>query len=175
MDDIERKLAPVVAEVRKRLGNFILAEDDQTLEGVVLKALRDRGGSLAHRRDVHERPDRGAPRAAARRRDRVPPRHRRARPCRIVGGAAPRDAGRDHPRERRDRGAGGPRADCGASHALAVLIDLDDGPDRIDFGGTICLAIATEAGVDSRRSRILGGREWVRLGAVEIGLDCLRR
>ena len=29
--------------------------------------------------------------------------------------------------------------------------------------------------VASRRSRILGGREWVRLGAVELGLDCLRR
>jgi nicotinamide-nucleotide amidase len=29
--------------------------------------------------------------------------------------------------------------------------------------------------VKSRRSRILGGREWVRLGAVEMGLDCLRR
>ena len=30
-------------------------------------------------------------------------------------------------------------------------------------------------GVASRRSRIVGGREWVRLGAVEMGLDCLRR
>ena len=27
----------------------------------------------------------------------------------------------------------------------------------------------------SRRSRMLGGREWVRLGAVEMSLDCLRR
>src|SRR5205823_5056146 len=67
------------------------------------------------------------------------------------------------------------RRGSGASHALAVLIDLDDGPDRIDFGGSICLAIATETSVDSRRSRILGGREWVRLGACEMGLDCLRR
>ena len=25
------------------------------------------------------------------------------------------------------------------------------------------------------RFRIVGGREWVRLGAVEMGLDCLRR
>ena len=32
-----------------------------------------------------------------------------------------------------------------------------------------------EREVASRRSRILGGREWVRLGAVELGLDCLRR
>src|SRR5436309_2145843 len=45
--DIELKLAPVVAEVRKRLGNFILAEDDDTLEGVILKALSERGGSLS--------------------------------------------------------------------------------------------------------------------------------
>ncbi|PYM12797.1 MAG: hypothetical protein DMD81_23050, partial [Candidatus Rokuibacteriota bacterium] len=58
---------------------------------------------------------------------------------------------------------------------LAVLIDLDDGPDRIDFGGTINLAIAGGDDVASRKSRILGGREWVRLGAVEMGLDCLRR
>jgi nicotinamide-nucleotide amidase len=56
-----------------------------------------------------------------------------------------------------------------------VLIDLDDGADRIEFGGTVCLAIADAADVASRRSRIVGGREWVRLGAVELGLDCLRR
>ena len=56
-----------------------------------------------------------------------------------------------------------------------MLIDLDEGADRIEFGGTICLAIATETGVASRRSRIVGGRDWVRLGAVEMGLDCLRR
>jgi nicotinamide-nucleotide amidase len=67
------------------------------------------------------------------------------------------------------------RRRTGASHALAVLIDLDDGPDKIDFGGTICLAVATADGAESRRSRILGGREWVRLGATEMGLDCLRR
>jgi nicotinamide-nucleotide amidase len=67
------------------------------------------------------------------------------------------------------------QAQTGSTHALAVLIDLDDGPDRIDFGGTICVAIATADDVASRRSRILGGREWVRLGAVELGLDCLRR
>ena len=67
------------------------------------------------------------------------------------------------------------RAQTGATHALAVLIDLDDGPDRIEFGGTICLAIATASDAASRKARILGGREWVRLGAVEMGLGCLRR
>jgi nicotinamide-nucleotide amidase len=67
------------------------------------------------------------------------------------------------------------RDHTGASHALAVLIDLDEGADRIEFAGTICLAIAGGEDVASRRSRIVGGRDWVRLGAVEMGLDCLRR
>jgi nicotinamide-nucleotide amidase len=63
----------------------------------------------------------------------------------------------------------------GATHALAVLVDIDEGADRIEFAGTICLAIAAGDDAASRRSRIVGGRDWVRLGAVEMGLDCLRR
>src|ERR1044071_334241 len=47
MDDIRRKLAPVEEQVRKRLGNFILAEDDRTLEGVVLEALQAQRATLA--------------------------------------------------------------------------------------------------------------------------------
>src|SRR5512147_1889206 len=46
-EDIRAKLAPVEHEIRNRLGNFILGEDDQTLEGVVLSELAGRGGSLA--------------------------------------------------------------------------------------------------------------------------------
>src|SRR6059036_836169 len=46
LDDVKKKLQPVEREVRTRLGNFILAEDDQTLEGVVLGALTSRQGSL---------------------------------------------------------------------------------------------------------------------------------
>ena len=47
--------------------------------------------------------------------------------------------------------------------------------NKIEFAGTVCLAIATADKVASRRSRVVGGRDWVRLGAVEMGLDCLRR
>jgi nicotinamide-nucleotide amidase len=67
------------------------------------------------------------------------------------------------------------RQQAGASHALAVLVDVDEGADRNDLGGTISLAVATAQGVATRRSRIAGGREWVRLGAIEMGLDSLRR
>ena len=176
MDDIERKLAPVEAEVRKRLGNFILAEDDDTLEGVILEALPTAAARWPWSRlSPAARWRRVSP--SARRRERVPPRHRRARPrraCRCAAASTTRSPARS-PARRAEAVAQAARRGSGASHALAVLIELDDGPDRIDFGGSICLAIATETEIDSRRSRIFGGREWVRLGAVELGLDCLRR
>src|SRR5262249_25745969 len=47
MADVRRKLEPVEREIRKRLGNFILAEDDKTMEGVILEALGLRGATLA--------------------------------------------------------------------------------------------------------------------------------
>src|SRR5690606_13640233 len=40
-------LGPVEAEVRRRLGNFIIAEDDQRLEGVILDQLTAGGHTLA--------------------------------------------------------------------------------------------------------------------------------
>ena len=172
--DIERKLAPVVAEVRKRLGNFILAEDDDTLEGVILKALAERGGSLSLVETFT-----GGQMAA-----RISPLPGAEKVFRQ--GLVAREIGElwdalrltipiEITRESAEAVAQAVRRQSGASHALAVLINLDDGPDRIDFGGTISLAIADGDTVESRRSRILGGREWVRLGAVELGLDCLRR
>ncbi|MGH7388019.1 MAG: CinA family nicotinamide mononucleotide deamidase-related protein [Candidatus Rokuibacteriota bacterium] len=177
LDDIRKKLVPVEAEVRKRLGNFILAEDDQTLEGVILAALAGGQGSLA----VVETFTGGQ--IAARlahlpgaekvfRRGLVARELGELYPAVGLGGAPP--AG-ELTREAAEAVARAAHRQAGASHALAVLIDLDDGPDRIEFGGTVCLAIATEHDVASRRSRIVGGREWVRLGAVEMGLDCLRR
>src|SRR5580693_4878141 len=47
MDDVHRKLAPITAAVRQRLGNFIIAEDDQTLEGVVLAELTRKEATLS--------------------------------------------------------------------------------------------------------------------------------
>jgi nicotinamide-nucleotide amidase len=177
LDDIRRKLAPVEREVRRRLGNFILAEDEQTLEGVVLGDLAGRQGSLA----IVETFTGGAiaarivPLPGA---ERVFRRGMVARDLAEVWAAVGLDgapATGELTRETTEAVARAAQRQTGATHALAVLVDLDEGADRIDFGGTIWLAIATEQEVASRRSRILGGREWVRLGAVEMALDCLRR
>lgn len=177
MDDIRRKLAPVEQEVRRRLGNFIVAEDDQTLERVVLAELASHQASLslvetftsgqiaarvAHLPGAEKVIRRGI---VARDLTEV---------CAAVGLESTSATG-GITREVAEAVARAARHQTGSTHALAVLIDLDEGTDRIEFGGTVCLAIATEDGVASRRSRIVGGRDWVRLGAVEMGLDCLRR
>ncbi|HEX5455558.1 MAG TPA: CinA family nicotinamide mononucleotide deamidase-related protein [Stellaceae bacterium] len=172
--EIAAKLEPVIAEIRRRLGNFILAEDDDTLEGVILKALEAQGGSLA----VVEMFTGGQlasriaplPGAEAVFRRGIVGRHL-ADLCDALKLTAPGEI----TRECAAAAAAAASSQSGASHALAVLIELDDGPDRIDFGGSICIAVAAGGEVETRRSRILGGREWVRLGAVELGLDCLRR
>jgi nicotinamide-nucleotide amidase len=177
MDDVRRKLAPAEAEVRTRIGNFILAEDEQTLEGVVLAELAKRNGTLT----IVETFTSGQIAARVGHLPGAETIFRRAivaRDLAEIRAAVGLDA-RATPGELTQAAAEAvaqaAQKTTGATHALAVLIDLDEGADRIEFGGTICLAIATVQDVASRRSRIVGGREWVRLGAVEMGLDCLRR
>jgi len=163
--------------VRKRYGNFILAEDDQTLERVVLDALTQQHATLAVAEmftsgHIAARlvPQPGAEKVVRRGVVAL----ELAELCAAVGvdrGSMPAGV----TREAAEAVAHAARAQAGATHALAVLIDLDQGPDRIEFGATVCLAIASGHDVVSRRSRIVGGRDWVRLGAVELGLDCLRR
>ena len=147
-------LAPVEAEVRRRLGNFIVAEDEQTLEGVVLARLREGGHTLA----IAETFTSG---------------NIAARIAPLVGAEAvfrkavvTRDL---------SVSAEALRAESGASHALAVVVQLDEGADRPDFGASITVGIADAQGSVTRQARLIGGRDWVRVGAAELGLDCLRR
>ncbi len=175
--DITAKLGPVDAVIRERLGNFIICEDDQTLEGVVNAGLAAAGGRLA----VVETFTAG---------------HIAMRLAHLPGaeavfrrGLVARDRGQvfealglpphldigEYSEAVAAEVASAAREHAGASHALAVLIDLDEGQDRMDLGGTIWVAVGREGDTVVRRARILGGREWIRLGAVEMGLDCLRR
>ncbi|MEQ9642483.1 MAG: CinA family nicotinamide mononucleotide deamidase-related protein [Alphaproteobacteria bacterium] len=174
--DIDAKLAPIVAEVRKRMGNFILAEDGDTLESVILGALGAAKGKLA----VAETFTGGqiAARLA----------HLPGAETIFRAGVIARDLGQLAGTLAMNDLATGPASQSGAeavarallarsdaTHALAVLVDLDDGDDGIDLGGDIHIAIADPSGVVVRNARILGGREWLRLGAVEMGMDALRR
>lgn len=150
--DLDRRLAPAEAEVRKRLGNFIVAEDNETLEGVILGRMREAGYTLA----VGETFTGG---------------NIAARIAPLVGAENVFRKGVIAP----GVAAEALRAESGASHALAVAVQLDEGPDRPDFGASITVEIADAQGTVSRTARLVGGRDWVRVGAAELGLDCLRR
>jgi nicotinamide-nucleotide amidase len=146
------KLAPVEAEVRRRLGNFVVAEDESSLERVVLEKLKAGGHTLA----IGETFTSGA---IASRLAPLPGADR----VFLKGTIAP------------DVAADKLRTESGASHALAVLMQLDPGADRPDFGATVTVQIADSGAMVQRVARLVGGRDWVRTGATELGLDCLRR
>ena len=166
--DLQRQLAPVEAEVRKRLGNFIIAEDDQTLEGVILAKLIADGHSLATA-EMFTSGNIAARLAPLPGAEKIFKRGVVARdPIELgLGGEMSAAAAAAIAQDQR-------RA-SGASHGLTVLMQLDEGADRPDFGATICIGIADAKGVVSRVARLIGGRDWVRVGAAELGLDCLRR
>jgi len=152
--DLARRLAPVETEVRRRLGNFVIAEDDQTMESVILAKLIEAGHTLAIAETFT-----GGNIAA-----RIAP---------LIGaekifkrGVVTRDG--QVPAEAL-------RKEADASLALSVGVQLDEGPDRPDFGANISVGIADAQGSVARQARLVGGRDWVRVGAAELGLDCLRR
>ena len=64
---------------------------------------------------------------------------------------------------------------CRRTTLKVVPVVLDRNRNRIDFGGDIFMGIASGADSVFRHARMLGGREWVRFGAIEMGLDCVRR
>jgi nicotinamide-nucleotide amidase len=174
--EVLRKLGPVEAEVRRRLGSFILAEDDETLEGVILALLRAEQAtlSLAETFTSGQITARLAHLTGAERA------FRRSIVARAVGqieaaaGLVPNQGALTEGQAAAIARA--LRRQTEATHAMAALLELDDeAAEGIDFGATIWVAIAARAGEAARRARITGGRDWVRLGAVELALDCLRR
>jgi nicotinamide-nucleotide amidase len=172
-DELDRKLAPIEAEIRRRLGNFVVAEDGQSLESVVLDALRARGGSLA----MAETFTGGAIAARLLQVEGAEELFRLGLVSRNPGqlaAAAGTTAGEFSPATARAVCLA-LQAQSGATHALAVVVAMDAGTDRTEAGGTISIGLADPKGIIVREARLVGGREWVRLGAVEMGLDCLRR
>ena len=172
-DDLARKLAPLETEIRRRLGNFIVAEDQHSLESVVLDALRARGGSLA----VAETFTGGS---ITMRLLQVGDEERT-----FARGVVSRDPGQlaaaigiapaPFSPAMAMAAAAALREQCGASHAMSVLVDMDSSADGVEAGGAISIGLADRDGTVVREARLVGGREWVRLGATEMGLDALRR
>jgi nicotinamide-nucleotide amidase len=173
--EARRKLAPVEAEVRQRMGNFILAEDNDTLEGVLLGLLRSAGGTLAVAENFTggQLTARIAPLPGS---DQVLLRGTVARTGAGLLRAFGLDGGSEadaHTPEAAQALARAARLQAGATHGLALLCSLS-GEDPA-LSGLIVVGLDAEPGGAVRTTKLAGHRDWVRLGADELGLDCLRR
>ena len=175
------KLAPVADEIYRRIGNFILTEDDDTHESVVQKLLLERGesvslmedltgGLIAQRLSVLP----GAEKVFVRGVVGLNPRNM------VEGlGLEPSDFDGDGaaPGELARMLAQAMRLASGSSYGLAVIGRLD-GPPRgraRHMTSALYFALAGENGVITREASLTGNREWLGLGAAEMGLDLLRR
>lgn len=172
--ELEAVLAPVQAAVRERLGSFIVAEDDDTLEQRIVSRLGDVAGTLSTvemftggriaARILSAAPDGLFKRGVV---------SRDLSQLAEAAGLEPRVVGGDVNGHTAVALADGLRSVSGSSHALAVLVSF--APDAGSDGGDVLIGIADGGDTVRRRARLPGSREWVRLGAIEMGLDCLRR
>ena len=179
-EEVRGKLVPVEAEVHRRMGNFILAEDDETLEGVVLDLLAGAGDTLAvvesfsgGQLAARIMPLPGSEQVLLR--GSVAGRLEELHAALGMNGTPP-DASEPLTAELAEAMAEAAREQARATHGLAVLVDVFEGDDGSpNLSSTICIAISNGREIGSRRTRLMGNRDWIRLGAVEMGLDSLRR
>ena len=170
-------LEPVETEVRKRLGNFILCEDDNTLEATILDYLAasgsklsvietTTGGAIANRLIKTVNSDQVITRCVAS--------HDLNQLFKSTG-ESEYDSAQLNTQTAATLAAAS-NAISGSTHSLAVLAKPDQSPqDRDDQGTDIYMAVAGPSGNSERYVRLPGRTGWVRSGATEMGLDCLRR
>tara|TARA_B100001123_G_scaffold413429_1_gene511791 strand:+ start:739 stop:2010 length:1272 start_codon:yes stop_codon:yes gene_type:complete len=176
-NELEKILEPAATIVRKRLGNFIISEDEQTIEGVILEELRKRKATLA----TAEMFTSGAIAT------RLNPAPNNEDPIlrNLVSRSLLQLCQAVNLRNLPDYSACTPQVairiakslknECNATYALATLIELDADTEQIESGGNIHIGLATPKGTFSRHARMLGGNEWIRLGATDLTLDVFRR
>ncbi len=174
-EDVERNLEPVESEVRRRLANFVLAEGDETLEGVILDTLASGSMRIA----VSELATNGmvAGRLAGHRgKDGTFRRGLSANQLDEVFAALGSNERHDNvSSEAAQNAARGIMELAGTTHGLAVLVTFVPAASGQRASGAIEIAVATRDAVHARSAEIVGDEHRARLGAVEMGLDCLRR
>ncbi|MBT6314397.1 MAG: CinA family nicotinamide mononucleotide deamidase-related protein [Alphaproteobacteria bacterium] len=172
MEELETRMAPIEAAIRERMGAYILSEDTDTLESVILKAMA--GGTLA----VAEYGTNGAVagRMVAIDSDgKVFKRGGVGGTIRALGRALGLGEAYDRATASTAKAYAEAVADTSsASHGLAVLIAPADEGNSGE--GMVQIAVA-RSGQDTivRSACIVGGPDRVRNGGVEMGLDGLRR
>jgi len=170
-----RLMAPLEAAVRDRLGSYLLSEGDATLESVILAALGAKGDTLA----IAECGTHGAVAGrvvAADPDGRIFRRGGLGVDVAALATALDLDGDATASGAMAGRVAEAVMATSETTHGLAVLIagGFEEGARGGEGPVHIAVARAGQPTV-TRSAVIVGGRERVRAGGVEMGLDCLRR
>ena len=174
--DLELALAPVEREVRSRLGGFIVSEDDQSIEERIMSGLSEVDGTVC----VVEMHTAGVIHSRLLRVVDSPGRIRRG----LVSLDAAEVAGFLGAEETTSlRALAQGMSGCGeticrrfgSSHLLLMLSEYVRDDTREQGFAEAVVVVADTQQVVVRCSRLPGSAEWTRVGAVELGLDCLRR
>lgn len=167
LEEAKAIVQPVADEVRKRIGNAILCEDNATLEGTILEELAKIGGSVA----VAEAGTFGGVGARLAKADQGRGIFQRSAVC-----SRPADLmhALDLSSETEALAANAAtavRTQTGTTHGLAVVITPSDDAAQPPF----TMAVATAEHVITRTSALVGNAERVRNGGTEMTLDLIRR
>ena len=167
LEEAKAIVQPVADEVRKRIGNAILCEDNATLEGTILDELAKIGGSVA----VAEVGTFGGVGARLAKADEGRGIFQRSAVC-----ARPADMMHaldlaSETDELAANAATAVRVQTGTTHGLAVVITPSSGAAQPPF----TMAVATADQVITRQSALVGNAERVRNGGTEMTLDFIRR
>ena len=175
--ETEEILQPIIKTVRERFGNFIIAEDNATLEGSILAELARTNSTLATAEmytsgaiSARLNPPVGDPDPVLR--------SLVSRDLKELSRAvnlALQEEAISFNTESAEKISTALRTEAASTYALATLLNIDRDKDGIEAGGDIIIGISTLGGSYCRKARILGGHEWVRLGAIELTLDVFRR
>lgn len=173
-EELKRRMAPVEKAVRDRLGSHLLAEDDETLESNILTSIKSENGTLA----IAECGTNGA---TASRMVAADPEALVFRRGSLGGNIESLAASLGLALTDASAAAAIACAEAimqtsETTHGLAVLIPKSKEGGIGGGEGQVYIAVARNDGITTERSAlIVGGKERVRTGGVEMALDCLRR
>ena len=169
LEQIEKNLKPVENDIRKKLNNFIFAEDKNTLEGVITKILEKSNKTIA----IVELKTNGG--TAARLSSEDP--NGKILKCGIFSNNIENIYTQFDIQEKNTidlRGsdiiASRIRKYFSASYGLSIIIK-----NTLDNEAEAYISLSDSDNVTSRIGYFVGDEQRIRLGAVEMALDCLRR
>jgi len=174
--EIDNKLRPIETAMREKLGNFVIAEDNQTIEGSVLDALEDVKGCVSIMEmntagmittRLMSDPDHV---------DRVKSSLVSWDPD-VLSGFVGREAGQGVSTLHAGELAASILQEEGVTHALVVLTErkIKGNKDSSESSSIIHIVVADGLRRESRQAELPGSPDWIQTGSTELALDCLRR